>query len=271
LTGRAFTTIMAGIAIPDVIYDPTIGRFISADTVIPSMANPQCLNRYSYCLNNPLKYTDPSGHDAYQDYLKLCDEGQKLKEGKTIDVGAVTKILVINQPSTLAVPQAQVIVSGDGNRTVINIKVPGNDEFDSTLWRYTYNEGENNASSFGIYTHDSESIFYTGSFWRLTYTTESFNPNPLLFFIGINTSMLPAYAYTVGGLSYGALATNTLLKTSISVNKWIALASGAYSLSSSTSYWFHFSLNDWLINTGANIAAKGACKPNNPQMLFIPQ
>jgi hypothetical protein len=26
------------------------------------MANPQCLNRYSYCLNNPLKYTDPSGH-----------------------------------------------------------------------------------------------------------------------------------------------------------------------------------------------------------------
>jgi len=25
--------------------------------------NPQSLNRYSYCLNNPLKYTDPSGHD----------------------------------------------------------------------------------------------------------------------------------------------------------------------------------------------------------------
>jgi hypothetical protein len=24
--------------------------------------NPQNLNRYSYCLNNPLKYTDPSGH-----------------------------------------------------------------------------------------------------------------------------------------------------------------------------------------------------------------
>ncbi len=25
-------------------------------------ANPQSFNRYSYCLNNPLKYTDPSGH-----------------------------------------------------------------------------------------------------------------------------------------------------------------------------------------------------------------
>ena len=43
-------------------YDPTIGRFISADTIVPGFANPQSLNRYSYCLNNPLKYTDPSGN-----------------------------------------------------------------------------------------------------------------------------------------------------------------------------------------------------------------
>jgi RHS repeat-associated protein len=43
-------------------YDPAIGRFISPDTIIPSPANPQSFNRYSYCLNNPLKYTDPSGY-----------------------------------------------------------------------------------------------------------------------------------------------------------------------------------------------------------------
>jgi RHS repeat-associated protein len=43
-------------------YDPTIGRFISPDTTGQSLANPQSLNRYSYCLNNPLKYTDPTGH-----------------------------------------------------------------------------------------------------------------------------------------------------------------------------------------------------------------
>jgi hypothetical protein len=29
---------------------------------VPNPANPQSFNRYSYCLNNPLKYTDPSGH-----------------------------------------------------------------------------------------------------------------------------------------------------------------------------------------------------------------
>ena len=43
-------------------YDPTLGRFISADTIVPNVANPQSLNRYSYVRNNPLKYTDLSGH-----------------------------------------------------------------------------------------------------------------------------------------------------------------------------------------------------------------
>ncbi len=43
-------------------YDAGLGRFISADTIVPSAGNPQSLNRYAYVLNNPLKYTDPTGH-----------------------------------------------------------------------------------------------------------------------------------------------------------------------------------------------------------------
>jgi RHS repeat-associated protein len=43
-------------------YDPYLGRFISADTVVPEPGNPQSLNRFSYVGNNPLKYVDPSGH-----------------------------------------------------------------------------------------------------------------------------------------------------------------------------------------------------------------
>ena len=39
-----------------------LGRFLSADTIVPSPGNPQSLNRYAYGLNNPLKYVDPSGH-----------------------------------------------------------------------------------------------------------------------------------------------------------------------------------------------------------------
>ena len=60
-------------------YDPTIGRFISADTIVPDPYNPQSLNRYSYCLNNPLKYTDPTGHD-----LTVTDSGMTNCYGETI-------------------------------------------------------------------------------------------------------------------------------------------------------------------------------------------
>ncbi|MCB9431188.1 MAG: hypothetical protein H6668_04305 [Ardenticatenaceae bacterium] len=43
-------------------YLPGVGRFISADTIVPSPANPQSLNRYTYVNNNSLKFIDPSGH-----------------------------------------------------------------------------------------------------------------------------------------------------------------------------------------------------------------
>jgi RHS repeat-associated protein len=51
-------------------YDPQIGRFLQPDSVVPDPMNPQSLNRYSGAcpersrrvLNNPLRYTDPTGH-----------------------------------------------------------------------------------------------------------------------------------------------------------------------------------------------------------------
>ena len=43
-------------------YDPVLGRFISADTVVPDLGNPQALNRYSYVYNQPLAYVDREGH-----------------------------------------------------------------------------------------------------------------------------------------------------------------------------------------------------------------
>ncbi|MDC0601904.1 hypothetical protein OAP14_02615 [Aliiglaciecola sp.] len=44
------------------IYDPTLGRFLQADPHIQAPKNSQSYNRYSYVLNNPLSYTDPSGY-----------------------------------------------------------------------------------------------------------------------------------------------------------------------------------------------------------------
>jgi RHS repeat-associated protein len=52
-------------------YDPEIGRFAQADTIVPSPGNPQDLNRYSYARNNPIIFVDPSGHSwrsAWQNF-----------------------------------------------------------------------------------------------------------------------------------------------------------------------------------------------------------
>jgi RHS repeat-associated protein len=43
-------------------YDPQVGRFAAADTIVPNPANPQDLNRYTYVRNNPVNGVDLSGH-----------------------------------------------------------------------------------------------------------------------------------------------------------------------------------------------------------------
>jgi len=43
------------------VYDPEIGRFLSADPIVQAPGNIQSYNRYSYVMNNPLTLTDPSG------------------------------------------------------------------------------------------------------------------------------------------------------------------------------------------------------------------
>ena len=44
-------------------YDPEVARFIQADSTVPEGGSPT-RNRYTYCLNNPLRFIDPSGNTA---------------------------------------------------------------------------------------------------------------------------------------------------------------------------------------------------------------
>ena len=44
------------------LYDPQNGRMLQADPVLQDPSLSQNYNRYSYALNNPLKFTDPSGY-----------------------------------------------------------------------------------------------------------------------------------------------------------------------------------------------------------------
>jgi hypothetical protein len=46
-------------------YSPTLGRFLSADSLTPG--GPEGLNRYSYANNSPINFNDPSGHCVQND------------------------------------------------------------------------------------------------------------------------------------------------------------------------------------------------------------
>ncbi len=44
------------------LYDPLLSRMLSPDNYVVDPDATQAYNRYSYCLNNPLKYVDPDGN-----------------------------------------------------------------------------------------------------------------------------------------------------------------------------------------------------------------
>ncbi len=49
-------------------YDPKLGRFLSADSLVEAPYNPQTLNRYTYVRNNPLNRIDPTGNASWDGF-----------------------------------------------------------------------------------------------------------------------------------------------------------------------------------------------------------
>ena len=48
------------------IYDPLMGRFMSADPIVQTPEDLRSFNRYSYVWNNPMRMFDPTGFEALQ-------------------------------------------------------------------------------------------------------------------------------------------------------------------------------------------------------------
>jgi len=78
------------------VYDPNIGRFLSADPTMQFPDNPQNLNRYSYVMNNPLSFTDPSG-------FGIVSFIQKLVNGFWNTLGKVMKVPIIRTAVAIGV------------------------------------------------------------------------------------------------------------------------------------------------------------------------
>jgi RHS repeat-associated protein len=71
-------------------YDPVTGRFITRDSVFGDLSDPQSLNRYVYCRNNPHKYTDPDGRISIQ--LGAGSSAGFFGFGGTLNVGIVATL-----------------------------------------------------------------------------------------------------------------------------------------------------------------------------------
>lgn len=56
------------------LYDPVVGRMLSADPYVQMPDNTQSFNRYAYCLNNPLVYADPTGYSMIGDFFRWVKE-----------------------------------------------------------------------------------------------------------------------------------------------------------------------------------------------------
>ncbi|MDY6987367.1 MAG: RHS repeat-associated core domain-containing protein [Thermodesulfobacteriota bacterium] len=65
------------------LYDPVIGTFITPDTITPNPYDPQTLNRYTYCRNNPLIYVDPSGHSMISSIMARFQAGCQMHQKVT--------------------------------------------------------------------------------------------------------------------------------------------------------------------------------------------
>ncbi len=61
-TGHEHLDLFALVNMNGRIYDPVVARFLSPDPFVQMPDHTQGLNRYTYCLNNPLNLTDPSGY-----------------------------------------------------------------------------------------------------------------------------------------------------------------------------------------------------------------
>ena len=89
---------------------------LSPDTIVPDPKNPQSLNRYSYVLNNPLNYTDPTGHSECGVGQYHCPGDEKVESPTRIPVRTGIEIIILPSGYT---PEDQGMVRNQKLSTVL--------------------------------------------------------------------------------------------------------------------------------------------------------
>ena len=180
-------------------YDATIGRFISPDTVGTNIYNPQSLNRYSYVLNNPLRYADPSGTTA-----------QNLSPPQKTKVITDSWVVFIPIGTTASTTTDTVTVPASGSTATVDVTT-------TTTVSIGFGGGPS------ITTQTATTITVNGASATTTYTTGS-GENGLQYVYGainkmvadsiikdaINASQNGSSIYTKAGIAAGTTMAGSL-------------------------------------------------------------
>ena len=99
------------------VYDPSLGRFLSADSQVEDESDPQDYNRYSYVRNRPLVLTDPTGFapdgDGSDDMTIRVKEEHKdtdHSKKKEEDVKVLEKITVVEKKESPATSPKVILI-----------------------------------------------------------------------------------------------------------------------------------------------------------------
>lgn len=92
-------------------YDPTIGRFISRDSVTGENTDPLSLNLYTYCHNNPILGVDPSGHLPNWAKFAIGAVATVAAVGITVATGGTAAPVLISVASSIAISAGTEAVS----------------------------------------------------------------------------------------------------------------------------------------------------------------
>ncbi len=88
------------------MYDPLLGRMLSPDKYVQDATSIQNFNRYTYALNNPLKYTDPDGNLVFGLPLLFWGITAFIATGSTMIMTGYSPSQAFNVAATIAVTVA---------------------------------------------------------------------------------------------------------------------------------------------------------------------
>ena len=110
-------------------YDPVIAHFVQADTIVPGAGNPAAYDRYSYVLNNPISFIDPTGHYCKKNLGKGTFSDEACPPDATSYHGEVTSGEIAGQAKTAASAKKQSSggTSTQNNQTGVSISSTSTD------------------------------------------------------------------------------------------------------------------------------------------------